>query len=244
MIPISNLTLYIEEGGTVPSTDIYGTGKKVFVNIGSGNVFKLRWDPPSMTNDTVDRYSVVIERYDPTANTYYPVFNKNVGLVNEFYVNADILPVSPAQYQVSAYVIAHGKQGGIITSSIEVRYVCRGSGTYVKVDGYLEDNTYKNYTQPIMKRAVAFTKAAVSNEASARIVDEDGNEVSILDDEGNPVIIEATRLLTGIEWQLVAEGYVKDSEGVWQAVDIKYEVLVDKNGDIITDKDDKAIYVL
>ncbi len=237
MILISNIVLEVLEGSTVPATEIYGASKKVYVNIGSGNVFRLRWEPPTLTNDIVDRYTVVIERYDPTLNVYNTVYNKNVGLVNEFYVDSSLLPILPEQYLLSIYVIAYSKLGSVITSNIVAPYVCKGSGTYVNVQP-------EEYAQSIMKRAVAFANASVSNEAGARIVDAEGNEVLILDSEGNQITVEATNLLTGIDWQLITESYVKASDGTWRATDIKYEVLADENGEIITDENSEPIYVL
>ena len=60
MILISNLILSVLEGSTIASTEIYGTDKKTYVNIGSGNVFNLLWTPPTLTNDTIDHYNLLI----------------------------------------------------------------------------------------------------------------------------------------------------------------------------------------
>ena len=215
---MSSLILNIEDGSTIASTNIYG--EKVYINIGSGNVFKLKWGP---LNDTVDHYTLILKRYDPTLNVYYDILNKNIGLVNEFYVDSPLLPALPEQYMLSIYLVAYGKQGSVITSNVITPYVCKGSGTYVKAQP-------TSYAQPIMKRAAAFAKATLPEKTTARIVDTDGNEVFILYGEENPVPVEATRLLTSnTGWQLVSESYVKAPDGAWHAADINYEVLVVQN---------------
>ena len=158
MILISNLILSILDGSTIASTEIYGANKKTYINIGSGNVFKLTWKTeletnPVFTNDIVDHYNLVIKRFDPTLSVYYDIFDKNVGLINEFYVNSEMLPSIPLQYILSIYVVAYGKLGNVLTSNVTNSYVCKGSGAYVKVQP-------EGYTQPIMKRALAFAKTA------------------------------------------------------------------------------------
>ena len=237
MILISNIVLEVLDGSTVPSTNIYGTDKKTYVNIGSGDVFKLKWNAPTLTNDTVNYYNLIIKRYDPTLNVYYDIFDKNIGLVNEFYVNSDMLPAVPEQCLLHIYVVARSKTNSIVTSNIVNPYVSKGSGTYVKVQP-------ASYAVPIMKRAITFVKAPVSADATANIVDAEGNEAQILDSEGNQISIEATRLLTGTDWQLTSGGYVKDTNNTWRTTDIKYEVLVDSAGGLITDSENQPIYVL
>ncbi len=233
MILISNLTLNIEDGSTIASTEIYGIDKKTYINIGSGSVFKLEWDVPSIPNDSVDRYVLVIKRYDPNLNLYYDIFNRNIGLVNEFYVDASLLPASlPAQYLLSIYVAAYSKLGSIITSNTVNPYVCKGSGTYVKTDaGY-------------MKRALAFAKVPTTADATTVILNERTEEVAIQDEDGNLVQIQTTRLLSSPDWNIMQESYTKDATGTWRISDIKYEVLVDETGSIITDENDEPIYIL
>ena len=159
MIIISNLVLEIYDSNTIASTDIYGADKKTYVNIGSGNVFQLDWDLGRLQNDTLDHFNVVIKRYDPVLNVYYDILHKNVGAVFSFSVKADYLPAAPAQYMLSIYVVAYGKKGSVITSNVVNTYVCKGSGSYVKVE-------YDDYKQPIMKRALAFAKTASSMSAA------------------------------------------------------------------------------
>ena len=150
MILISNLILEVLEGSTITSTEIYGTDKKTYINIGSGNVFKLMWETPTLTNDAVDHYGLIIKRHDTAINAYYDIFDKNIGLVNEFYVDSPLLPTVPEQYMLSIYLVAYGKHGSVITSNVVNPYVSKGSGGYVKVE--------EVYNQPIMKRALALTK--------------------------------------------------------------------------------------
>ena len=168
MILISNLTLSINDGSTIASTEIYGTDKKTYINIGSGNVFKLYWETPTLTNDTVDRYRLVIRRHDITLNVYYDIFDKTIGLVNEFYVDAPLLPLVPAQYILSSYLVAYGKQGSVLTSNVINPYISKGSGTYVKVRP-------GDYAQPIMKRALGFAKIALAGATGETLVDPEGS---------------------------------------------------------------------
>lgn len=149
MILISNLNLSIKDGSTISPTEIYGV--KTYIDIGSGNVFGLSWNTPTLTTDTVDRYDLVIKRHKPEVNVYDVIFDKNIGLVNEFYVDSAILPDFTMPYETSIYLVAYGKQGSVLTSNVINPYVCKGSGIYVKVQP-------GNYKQPIMKRAVALGK--------------------------------------------------------------------------------------
>ena len=139
------------------------------------------------------------------------------------------------------------------TSNIKTVFVSRGSGTYIKVtDGY---------TQPIMKRAIAFAKL---------------NYVALLDEAGKPILgTDGKAMYTkasstqdeSIGWALMQEFYsidpntgavydsrgraITDSNGVavgiagngWQKSDIRYEVLT-YNGEIVTDANNEPIYVL
>ena len=248
MILISNLTLNISDSikindidttcTAVPATEIYGTDKKTYINIGSGNVFRLSWEVPTLTNnDTVDYYKLVIKRHDTTLNAYYDIFDKNIGLVNEFYVDSALLPTLPLQYMLSIYVVACGKHGSVVTSDIVNPYVSKGTGTYVKVQP-------EGYKQPVMKRALAFVEAPVTDSIiPAIILDKEGNTVPILDDDGNEIPLTATNILPSSGWNVALEQYAK-ADGAWQTSDISYEVLVDKDGYIITDSYNNPIYTL
>lgn len=193
MILISNLILSVEDGSTIASTEIYGADKKTYINIGSGNVFKLSWTTPTLTNDTVDRYSLVIKRHDTTLNVYYDILNKNVGLVNEFYVDASLLPAIPLQYMLSIYLVAYNKSGSIVTSNVVNPYISKGSGTYVKV----EDR--ERYKQPIMKRAIALAKTVLAGtlaDSEGRIL-EDIEDKTLFAADASTVNTEA--ILTDLE---------------------------------------------
>lgn len=242
MILISNLTLYVTDRladnetvcTAVPATEIYGTDKKTYINIGSGNVFRLSWEVPALVNETVDRYKLVIKRHDTTLNVYYDIFDKNIGLVNEFYVGSSLLPALPLQYMLSIYVVAYGKQGSVITSNVVNPYISKGTGTYVKVQP-------EGYSQPIMKRASAFTNMPTVAEALSVLTDIDGQ---ILETPDGPLEALVTRELSNDTWNIISEGFVKEPDGTWKSNDIKYEVLVDQAGDIITDSANDSIYVL
>ncbi len=238
MTPISNLNLTVSDGSTIASTEIYGADKKTYINIGSGNVFRLSWTTPTLTGDTVDRYSLIIKRHDTTLNVYYDIFDKNIGLVNEFYVDSSLLPALPTQYMLSIYIVAYGKLGSVITSNVVNPYISKGTGTYVKV-------TPGGYAQPIMKRALAFANVPTPDEpVAAVILDQDGNTVSLFDSAANIVQPTATRVFSSDTWSVMQEGYTKDADGTWQANDIKYEILADETGEIITDDSNEPIYVL
>ena len=217
MILISNIVLDVLEGSTIASTEIYGADKKTYINIGSGNVFNLKWDVPTLTNDTVDHYDLVIKRYDPTLKVYYDVLNKNIGLVNYFSVNSEVLPVAPEQYILHIYVVAHGIGGEVATSNVVNPYVCKGSGTYVKTPaGY-------------MKRALGFVNAPTTEKLNTTLYDSTGRELQIIDNNGSSITpkVEATRLLFSDAWNIVQECWVKGADDNWHASDIKYEILLD-----------------
>lgn len=234
MILISNFVLTVSDGSTIASTEIYGSDKKTYVNTGSGNIFKLAWT----AIEEADQYRIVIKRHDTVLNVYYDILDKAVGLVNEFYVDSSLLPALPLQYMLSIYVVAYGKQENIITTSNIVNpYVSKGTGTYVKV-------TPEGYKQPIMKRAIAFVKALVPTILPAFALDENGNEVALFDENDNELSIDATNLLVNADWNIAQEYYVKDANGTWQPGDIRHEILVDKDGYIITDSTDDPIYTL
>lgn len=249
MILISNLTLDISDSirindidttcTAVPATEIYGTDKKTYINIGSGNVFRLYWETPPLTNnDAVDRYNLIIKRHDTTLNVYYDIFDKNIGLVNEFYVDSSLLPALPLQYKLSIYIVAYSKNGSVITSNIVTPYISKGTGTYVKVQP-------EGYKQAIWKRTLAFVNAPVTDAIiPAVITDKEGNTVPLLDSEGNEVPLTATNILTSSDWNIALEHYTKDNSDAWQTSDIRYEVLVDKDGYIITDNTNSPIYTL
>jgi hypothetical protein len=262
VILISNLVLKVLDGSAVASTEIYGKDKKTYINIGSGNVFKLHWETPGLVGETIDRYDLIIRRHDTTLNVYYDVFNKNIGLVNEFFVNSSLLSALPDQYMLSIYLVAYGKQGSVVTSNVVNPYVSKGSGTYVKVGG-------TDYAQPIMKRAIAFTKIALPVLADGNnqiLKDKEGNTLTLTslpdkrvraladiggellaDSEGNPLIAEATNVLSIVNGlTIVQNSYMQDSEGIWQQSDIKYETLVAKNTDgkfeVVTVRNNEGAY--
>lgn len=271
MILISNLTLYVSDGSTIASTEIYGADKKTYINIGSGNVFKLTWTTPLVTNDdVVDHYTLVIKRHDTSLDVYYNIFDRNVGLVNEFYVDSALLPSAPLQYVLSIYIVAYGKLGSVITSNVVNPYISKGSGSYVKV-------TDNNYKQPIMKRALAFVKELPTARTAAThtltdsdtdVVLTDINGVALQDIDGNTLTLtafdlvdcngtalldanqkvlfaSATQLLESTNnWHVVQESYTRDTSNNWQVNSIKYETLVDSSGELIEDINNEPIYVL
>lgn len=254
MILISNLKLTIsDKASAIASTTIYGADKETYINIGSGIVFKLAWNTPTLTNDTVNYYVLVIKRYDPVLNVYSDIFNKNIGLVNEFFVDSPLLPPAPVQYMLSIYVAAYSKNGNIITSNIINPYISRGTGTYVNVQSD-ED------IAPTMTRALGFVNLAQAAASASsvmqiqtvlatidgeilRCLDDDGeytvklvplatamlldsNSEQFVDATGRALFAPAVKLLTSTnDWVIVQQGYVKEDEDSWQTNDLKYEVL-------------------
>jgi hypothetical protein len=194
-----------------------------------------------------------------TTNLYFDIMDKNIGLVNEFYVDSPMLPAAPDQYMLSIYLVAYGKFGSVVTSNVINPYISKGSGAYIRVEN--------GYTQPIMKRALALAKKqeALASLEGEVLKDAEGNtlfaldattlktelyladlgDTTLTDADGKSLIVEATRVLENINgWVFMQEGYTKDADGKWHINDIKYEVLVDEKGEIITGNDNKPIYIL
>jgi hypothetical protein len=232
---MSNLNLNVLDGSTLAATEIYGADKKTYINIGSGNVFKLSWNTPILTNDSVAYYKLIIKRHDTVSNIYYDIFDKNIGLVNEFYVDSVLLPSLPLQYKLSVYVVAYGKLGNIVTSNVVTPYVSKSTGTYTKVQP-------EGYQQPIMKRALALVNVPPNDSTYKSLLDSNGTE--LLDNNGKLLVAEASTVLANDTWNIMLEGYTRTTSGTWQPSDIKYEVLVDETGEIITDTSNNPIYVL
>ena len=148
-----------------------------------------------------------------------------------------MLPALPAQYKLAIYVVAYGKQGSTITSNVVNPYVSKGAGTYVKV-------TPTGYSVPIMKRALALAKVSTPDALTTVILDQEGNTVQLFDGATNAVQLTATSALSSNTWSVMQEGYTKDTDGTWKVNDIKYEILVDSAGGLITDSSNQPIYVL
>lgn len=148
-----------------------------------------------------------------------------------------MLPALPAQYKLAIYVVAYGKQGSTITSNVVNPYVSKGAGTYVKV-------TPTGYSVPIMKRALAIANAPTPDALTAVILDKEGNPAQLLDNDANTIQPVVASVLSSDTWSVMQEGYAKDADGTWKANDIKFEILVDLAGGIITDNTNLPIYVL
>lgn len=227
----SSIQLNVSDGNTVPAIDFLEY--PVFPDIGSGTVARLYWDTPVASGNTVDYYKLTITAYIPSSNSYLSVFTGNIGTVNEYYITSSLLSsVKLANYKLYVYLTAISKYGATYDSptSNTVVYVCDACGTYIKVsDGY---------TQPIMKRSVAFAKLGyklLHGEDGKILTDENGKALygkasSVQDDENG--------------WTPMQDFCTKDQEGNWQKSDIRYEVLVDNTGTIITDSNNNAIYTL
>ena len=227
----SNLSMIVSNGGTVPSIDYLFY--KTYVNIGSGNVLKISWNAPTAANNLVDSYKIYILIYDPASASYQYLYNKNIGNVNEFYLKSTLLnTVSQSFMQLYMYVeavSAYGAQYNGI-SNIEYVYVSRGCSSYINVE--------EGYTQPIMKRTLAFAKVDY-----VAFVDDSG--VEITDDNGDIIYLKASSTQDDTNgWTLMQEFHTKDSNNIWKVSDASYEVLTDSNGEIITDQNNDIVYLL
>lgn len=228
----SNFTITASDGNTIPSTTLLGN--KTYVDIGSGTVLKLSWTFNALYgSNKVDYYSLFIGAQDVTSGTVTALFNDKIGNVNEFYVTSSLLSqISLPKYQLRVYLKAHSVYGETYSGTSDVLFynVTRGCGTFTKVaDGYI---------QPIMKRAIAFTKLNY-----LALKDSEGK--ALLDADGKQLYAMASRAQdadTG--WSLMQNFYSKNSSGAWKQSDIRYEVLTDANGEIITDSNNEPIYTL
>jgi hypothetical protein len=227
----SNLSITLSDGLTVPSTNYLGT--KTYVDIGSGNILKISWNTPTATNNSVDNYIVKILKYDNASASYKQLHSINVGNVNEFYVKSTLFSsIAQAFMQLRIYVEVVSKYGNVYngTSNTVQLYVSKGCGVYTKVT--------KGYKQPIMKRTIAFTKLA-----NKTLTASDGTP--IVGTTGETLYAKAANAQDNVTgWSLMQEFYAKDANNNWQMNDIKYEVLTDINGEVITDSADSWVYTL
>lgn len=230
----TNLTLTASDGNTICSTDVLGY--KTYIDIGSGTVLKLSWNTPTATGNNISSYDLNISRYDPVNSAFTTIYSSNIGKVNEFYINSALLTAVPqTQYQLSIYVTARSSFGTAYdgTSNIITLYVNEGCGTYIKAT--------ESYKQPIMKRAVAFAQIPVDTSKAVLT----GRAGSILVDANNKPLLTVTKSTIGSDdWNIMQKFYSKDTSGAWKTSDIRYEVLVDENGEIITDINNEPIYTL
>lgn len=227
----SSVTINVSDGNTVPSIDFFEY--PVFPDIGSGTVARLYWSTPTASDNSVAHYELSLKAYDSANGSYLTLFSKNIGDINEFYITSDMLKtVTFANYKLYAYLTACSKYGTAYDSpeSSIMIYISDACGTYVKVtDGY---------KQPIMKRTIAFAKLGY------RVLTDENGKV-ITGQDGKVIYGKASSVqhnTTG--WTPMEDFYTKTLDGSWQASDIRYEVLTDTSGEIITDANNSAIYTL
>jgi hypothetical protein len=220
----------VSEGNTVPSTDILGS--KTYLDIGSGTVFKLSWPTPNATNNLVDSYTLSITTCDTPNGTIKTLLNQNIGKVNEYFVTSSILAsIDKALLNLSIKLIANSAYGSVYSGASSPKDVCvaKGCGTYVPVT--------EGYPQKIFKRAIAFSKLNY-----VTLKDTDGKELRDVD--GKLLYAKVARGQdTSAGWTLMQE-FVSKANNTWKASDIRYEVLMNSNGEIITDSNNEPIYVL
>lgn len=227
----SNLSIRVSEGTTAPSVTIDDV--LYYVNIGSGTVLKISWDTPVAPNNLVDVYHLSITAYDTLQNKQVSLLNKYIGNINEYYVTADLLStVALSTYMLTIQLTAKSIYGTSYDSAATVTtaYVCNGDGTYIK--------TNADSSQPIMKRSIGFAKLNFPT-----LFDKYGK--SIFSAEDKTFTVKATGAQdneTG--WAVMQEFYSKDDNGDWQKSDLRYEVLTDENGNIVTDANNSPVYIL
>ena len=227
----SSININVSEGNTVPVVDFFDY--PVFPDIGSGTVARLSWDTPEASDNAVDYYNLTISIYDASINNYRALFSGSIGNTNEFYITSELLAnVTHGNYKLYVSLVAVSKLGAAYNSptSSTIVYVCTACGTYMKVED--------GYTQPVMKRTVAFAKLGyrVLKDQYGKVLTDDygvalyGKSSSTQDNEAG--------------WTPMQDFYTKDIDGNWHSSDIRYEVLTDANGTIITDTNNDPIYVL
>lgn len=235
-----NIVLQIQDGNTVPSTDILD--QKTYVDIGSGTVARLFWNAPTATGNIVDYYKLTIKQYDRDTDSYYTVFEDNINNVNEFYINSSLLSqIELPRYQLKVFLTARSLYGSIYDSDSNTLTlnISRGCGLYVK------DNTL--YPQPVMKRAIAFVLVPGQGNTMVyrALADADGRLLTDVNDRQLYVkVSELTRSVENYSWDIMQEFYFKNASEKWCLGDISYEVLTDASGEIIVDLNNDPIYVL
>lgn len=227
----SNLTITASDGNTIASTDFLGS--KSYVDIGSGTVLKLSWNTPVATNNKVDHYSLYVYYLNTTSGSNVSLVGRDVGNINEFYVTSSMLSsVTQSKLDCGCYVVAHSKYGAaynVVSNTISFT-ICRGCGTYIKVT--------EEYIQPTMKRATGFAKLDFLT-----LLDSGGKALSTTDDKVLNIKATSTQSST-TGWSLMRDFYSKNTAGSWQKSDLRYEILTDQNGEIITDINDSPVYTL
>lgn len=227
-----NFTITASDGNTIPSADLLGN--KTYVDIGSGTVLKLSWVFNTLYgSNKVDYYSLFIGAQSTSTGNVTALFNDKIGNVNEFYITSDLLKqVNLSKYTLRGYLKAHSIYGETYSGVSDVFFydIIKGCGTFTKVsDGY---------KQPIMKRALAFTKLNY-----LALTDTEGK--ALLDSEGKQLYVKSSRAQdNGSGWSLMQNFYSKNSSGYWKQSDIRYEVLIDTSGEIITDINNEPVYTL
>lgn len=227
----STVTPTISDGNTVPAIDFFDY--PVFADIGTGTVAKISWTAPVAMYNMIDYYDLTIKVYDSDLGNYLILRTGSVGNVNEYYITSSLLSaVTLANYKLYIDLTAVSKYGMAYNSSqsTTVVYVSSACGTYMKVT--------EGYSQPIMKRTIAFAKLGYR-----MLYGEDGKALTA--DDGKLLYGKSSSVQANDSgWTPMQDFYTKDPNGNWQASDIAYEVLTDSNGEIITDSNNSAIYIL
>lgn len=164
---LTSPSVQITTAGTIPSIKPYwrqNTERMLYINEGMGNVCKLSWNTPQILDDNrISGYEVHLNVYIPNTSTYVPVFSKNIGDVNEFYVTAELIAnaieavklpenVTAEVFEVSVEIIAKSAYGSAY-DSLETQnarfYVVNGHCLYATI-GEHSDGT------PLKRKVLTF----------------------------------------------------------------------------------------
>ncbi len=217
-------SLLVSDGNTVPSTNILG--QVLYPNIGSGTICKLSWDTPVSENNLVDRYELDITTIFKDGAFFETI---DLGNVNEFYIKESMVH-SYDKVKLDVVLKAISKYGNTYSNTLDSTSIsiAKCAGVYTKVS--------ENYPEPIMKRAIALAQVFNEDEDSGLLTDV--NDLYLTDT--NDISLAVHEYV----WVPMQKFYKKQVDGTWQQSTVKYEVLVNNNGEIVTDKNDEIIYTL
>jgi hypothetical protein len=147
------------------------TARMLYINEGMGNVCKLSWNTPAILDDNrIGGYELHINMYVPNTSSYIPVFSKNIGDVNEFYVTAELMTnaieairmlgnITSDVFEVSVKLIAKSAYGSAY-DSLEFEsarfYVVNGHCLYTTVGKHSDGTPLKRKVLTFQNRSGAW----------------------------------------------------------------------------------------
>ena len=175
----------------------------------------------------------LLEAYDKVSGVSKQAYKAAIGKVNEFYITSNMLAgINFDHYQLNIYLTVNSKYGASHGSTTGITaQISKGCGTYIKAADP-ESNIQ------LMKRSIALNKLSYKV-----LTDAEGK--ALKNDDGSFIYVKSS---TGQDdttgWALMQDFYVKDANNNWQSSDIRYEVLLDENGEVIYDINNSEIYML